>query len=114
MALQQRFPTSQRQPGVPESPVEGTLAPVEATLAEVRNEPPGGRLVVGDDRVVAFLVALARRLLAPSVARSFPELTSLGFFLRKAEIRRALGDLADQAGPAGGPARLRFPRGLVH
>lgn len=102
MAVQQRFPADRRQPGAP--------APVEATVAEVRSEPPGGRLVVGDDRVVTFLVALARRLLAPPVARTFPELTSLGFFLRKAEIRRVLSELtaADDS-----PARLRFPRGLV-
>jgi hypothetical protein len=94
MPLAQRFP-------------QGAEIAVERLTAGVTTEPPGGRLAVGDERVVTFLIALARRLLAPSVARTFPELTSLGFFLRKAEIRRALAELTDQ------PGRLRFPRGLV-
>jgi hypothetical protein len=94
MPLAQRFP-------------QGAEIAVERLTAGVTTEPPGGRLAVGDERVVTFLIALARRLLAPSVARTFPELTTLGFFLRKAEIRRALAELTDR------PGRLRFPRGLV-
>jgi hypothetical protein len=90
MPLTQRFPTGP-----------------EISAGTLLEGLPGGRLGVGDERVVAFLVALARRLLAPSVARTHPELTSLGFFLRQAEIRRALSELTDP------PGRLRFPRGLA-
>ncbi|MGY0232395.1 acyl-CoA reductase [Longispora urticae] len=53
--------------------------------------------------MVDFLVAFARRLLKPAVARRHPELASLGFFLRR-------GPLADALAPLDG---LRFPRGLV-
>ncbi|MBW4719604.1 acyl-CoA reductase [Saccharothrix obliqua] len=63
-------------------------------------------LRVGDERVVDFLVAFARKLLAPAVARRYPELASLGFFLRRGEITKAL------AAPER-PGVLRFPRGLV-
>lgn len=93
-ALQQRFPS-------------GEPVAVEALLASVRAEPEGGRLTVGDERVVDFLVAFARKLLAPAVARRYPELASLGFFLRRGEISKAL---ASVEGPHG---QLRFPRGLV-
>jgi Acyl-CoA reductase (LuxC) len=76
-------------------------------LADMRGEPVGGRLRVGDPRVREFLAALARRLLAPGTARRFPELASLGFFLRGGEIAKILDSVT--------PAReqLRFPRGLV-
>ncbi|WP_412544479.1 acyl-CoA reductase [Longispora sp. K20-0274] len=53
--------------------------------------------------MVDFLVAFAKRLLKPAVARRHPELASLGFFLRR-------GPLADALAPLDG---LRFPRGLV-
>src|SRR5262245_19722913 len=76
-------------------------------LAEMAEEPTDGRLRVGDPRVRDFLTALARRLLAPSSARRFPELASLGFFLRRGEVEKLL----DSAQPAMG--QLRFPRGLV-
>jgi len=61
------------------------------------------RLGVGDERIRDFLTTFSRRLLDPELARAHPELGSLGFFLRPAEVGRALGSLAD----------LRFPRGLV-
>jgi hypothetical protein len=76
-------------------------------LADMRGEPVGGRLRVGDPRVREFLAALARRLLAPGTARRFPELASLGFFLRGGEIAKIL----DSVTP--GREQLRFPRGLV-
>src|SRR6476660_5916967 len=79
-ALQQRFPS-------------GEPVAVEALLASVRAEPEGGRLTVGDERVVDFLVAFARKLLAPAVARRYPELASLGFFLRRGEISKALASV---------------------
>src|SRR5436190_16409317 len=76
-------------------------------VAGVLAEPDGGRLTVGDDRVVEFLVRFARSLLAPASARRYPELASLGFFLRRGEIRTALATLDTPAGA------LRFPRGLA-
>jgi hypothetical protein len=74
---------------------------------QLRVEPPGGRLTVGDPRVVEFVTKFARKLLAPALARRFPELASLGFFLRKGELAKALSTL-ETSGDA-----LRFPRGLV-
>ncbi|BFU47267.1 acyl-CoA reductase [Krasilnikovia sp. MM14-A1004] len=53
-------------------------------------EPSSERLAVGDERVVDFLARFARRLLAPAVARQHPELGSLGYFLRPAELARAV------------------------
>jgi hypothetical protein len=72
----------------------------------VRAEPDGGPLRVGDERIVDFLGRFARILLAPATARRFPELASLGFFLRKGEIAKALSTLDDERA-------MRFPRGLV-
>jgi hypothetical protein len=93
--LTQRFP-------------RGAAVGTDALVEQLRAEPEGGRLRVGDERVVEFLTTFARKLLAPATARRFPELASLGFFLRKGEIGRALSRLD---GP--GPESLRFPRGLV-
>ncbi|MEA5367626.1 acyl-CoA reductase [Amycolatopsis sp., V23-08] len=87
-------------------PVAPSVA-VTDLVDELRASPPGGRLRVGDPRVVEFITKFARKLLAPATARRFPELASLGFFLRKGEIAKALSTL-DTAGGA-----LRFPRGLV-
>lgn len=80
----------------------------ERLLAEITDEPTDGRLVVGDERVRDFLIAFSRRLLKPDLARRHPELGSLGFFLRKGELARAVERLAD--GVAG---QRRAPRGLV-
>jgi hypothetical protein len=68
--------------------------------------PSDDRLTVGDPRVVDFLSRLARKLLAPAVARRHPELGSLGYFLRPAELARAISKMerADA---------LIFPRGKV-
>jgi hypothetical protein len=79
----------------------------DALVGELRAEPPGGRLKVGDPRIVEFVTKFARKLLAPATARRFPELASLGFFLRKGEITKALSGLDTSDGA------LRFPRGLV-
>ncbi|GIE98374.1 acyl-CoA reductase [Paractinoplanes rishiriensis] len=68
--------------------------------------PVEDRLAVGDERVVDFLSRLARKLLAPAVARRHPELGSLGYFLRPAELHRAVSRMRrDDA--------LIFPRGNV-
>ncbi|GAB3865813.1 acyl-CoA reductase [Dactylosporangium cerinum] len=80
----------------------------ERLLAEITDEPAGGRLTVGDERVRDFLIAFSRRLLKPDLARRHPELGSLGFFLRKGELARAVERLGD--GVAG---QRRAPRGLV-
>ncbi|GIF15237.1 acyl-CoA reductase [Actinoplanes teichomyceticus] len=68
--------------------------------------PSDDRLTVGDPRVVDFLARLARRLLTPALARRHPELGSLGYFLRPAELNRAVERMrrADA---------LVFPRGNV-
>lgn len=87
-------------------PAGGEVA-VEDLLAAVRQAPDGGPLRVGDERVTDFLVAFARQLLKPAVARRYPELGSLGFFLRRGELAKAAARVADQ------PGQLRFPRGLV-
>jgi hypothetical protein len=68
--------------------------------------PSDDRLDVGDSRVVDFLSRFARKLLAPAVARKHPELGSLGYFLRPAELARAVSRMhRDDA--------LVFPRGNV-
>lgn len=91
MKVEQRFPA-------------GPDVEVDELLAELH---PEDRLRVGDERVVDFLVRFARKLLAPAVARRYPELASLGFFLRRGEIAKALSTLDRRDGA------LRFPRGLV-
>ncbi|SDT71988.1 acyl-CoA reductase [Actinoplanes derwentensis] len=68
--------------------------------------PSEDRLTVGDPRVVDFLAKLARKLLAPAVARRFPELGSLGYFLRPAELHRAVAAMERTDA-------LVFPRGNV-
>ncbi|MDT4991229.1 MAG: hypothetical protein QOH97_1121 [Actinoplanes sp.] len=68
--------------------------------------PSDDRLTVGDPRVVDFLARFARTLLAPAVARRHPELGSLGYFLRPAELARTVTRMRrDDA--------LTFPRGNV-
>ena len=68
--------------------------------------PSDDRLTVGDPRVVDFLARLARKLLVPAVARRHPELGSLGFFLRPAELHRVVERMQR-------PDALVFPRGNV-
>ncbi|SNY72662.1 acyl-CoA reductase [Paractinoplanes atraurantiacus] len=69
--------------------------------------PSDDRLTVGDPRVIDFLGKLARKLLVPAVARRHPELGSLGFFLRPAELHRVVKHMQrdDDA--------IVFPRGNV-
>lgn len=86
-----------------------SLFPAASTVeaAELLADVSEADLVVGDERIRDFLVALGRRLLAPSLARRWPELGSLGFFLRRGELDRALSTVVEREG------ELRFPRGLV-
>ncbi|WP_018353645.1 acyl-CoA reductase [Longispora albida] len=81
--------------------------PVEITELIEGVRPERQPLKVGDERVISFLVAFARKLLKPSVARRFPELASLGFFLRRVELEKAVARLGSE------PGQLRFGRGLV-
>jgi hypothetical protein len=78
---------------------------IDPLLADLAAVPAGGPLAVGDERVIDFLAQVSRRLLDPAVTRRHPELGPLGFFLRRAELLRAL-----PAPAAGGP---RQPRGLI-
>ncbi|GAA1792187.1 acyl-CoA reductase [Luedemannella flava] len=80
---------------------------VADVLGSLAAPVPDGPLTVGDDRVVDFLAGFARRLLAPALARRYPELGSLGFFLRRGELRRAVTGLAST------DEVLVFPRGMV-
>jgi len=93
--LQQRFPHGE--------PIE-----TRRLLREIGIEPEGGPLTLGDPRVVDFLVTLAKKLLSPAVARRFPELGSLGFFLRRTELDRAIASVTEASEKV-----LRFPRGTV-
>ncbi|HEX6470980.1 MAG TPA: acyl-CoA reductase [Streptosporangiaceae bacterium] len=77
---------------------------IDALLAELAAVPAGGPLTVGDERVIDFLSGVSKRLLDPAVTRRHPELGPLGFFLRRAELLRAL--------PAPADGR-RQPRGLI-
>ncbi len=89
----------------------GLTTTIDELLTGVTSEPDGGRLVVGDGRVRDFLSVFSRRLLRPDLARRFPELGSLGFFLRRGEIARALNRLADTT--TAGVSTRHTPRGLV-
>jgi len=83
------------------------LVAIDEVIASTSSavDPP---LRVGDDRMVSFLASVARRLLDPALARRQPELGSLGFFLRRAELQRA----ADRMRAAATDAVV-VPRGLV-
>lgn len=79
----------------------GPPTTVDTMLAELAEEPKDGALRVGDERVVAFVRGLARRLVAGGTVRAHPELGALGFFLRRLDV----------AAPAAGT--VLYPRGLV-
>ncbi|MBB2909514.1 hypothetical protein FHS43_000760 [Streptosporangium becharense] len=89
---------------VPRFPAGAPLT-ADALLEELAREPHDGPLTVGDERITAFLAAVGRRLLSPAVTRAHPELGPLGFFLRRAEITRAVDQLRGE--------HLRVPCGLV-
>ena len=68
--------------------------------------PSADRLTVGDPRVVDFLSRFSRRLLRPAIARRHPELGSVGYFLRNAELSRTINRMSRTDA-------LVFPRGNV-
>lgn len=98
MTIRVRFPV----------PSGSDVVTVDRLLDEVGGEPTDGRLAVGDERIRDFLVAFSHRLMRPDLARRHPELGSLGFFLRRGELARAVGRLGDGEGGS-----RRAPRGLV-
>jgi hypothetical protein len=65
-------------------------------------------IAVGDQRAVDFLSEFASRLLKPRFTRVYPELASLGFFLRKAELLRLVADITRVDVDV-----RRAPRGIV-
>jgi hypothetical protein len=85
----------------------GRAVPAADLLDGLAAEPTGGRLRVGDGRVLDFFAAFARRLVRPAVARRYPELAPLGLFLRGGQTARLLRDLGDP------PETVRVPRGLI-
>ncbi len=87
-------------------PRVGSISAQEA-VEWVAKPLPGSRLAVGDSRVQDFLVGLGHQWLKPALARRFPELAALGFFLRRAELGQAVASLI------GRPGSVRVPRGLV-
>jgi Acyl-CoA reductase (LuxC) len=92
-------------------PTPSQVEPVDTTaslLEGITADPPGGPLQVGDERVLDWLATVSRALLDPALVRRHPELGSLGFFLRRAEVRTSLASLGD-----GSDGRRRVPRGLV-
>ncbi|MET7394564.1 acyl-CoA reductase [Dactylosporangium sp. NPDC005572] len=89
-------------------PAGAEIRSVDRLIAEVTQEPADGRLTVGDERVRDFLIAFSRRLLKPDLARRHPELGSLGFFLRRSELAKAVERFGDGVG-----GHRRAPRGLV-
>jgi hypothetical protein len=78
----------------------------ETLVAESCAAAEADRLAFGDPRMVAFLDAVGRRLLA-TPSRRYRELAPLGFFLRAAHLRRAL------AAAHRDRAHRRAPLGLV-
>jgi hypothetical protein len=79
-------------------PFSGSL---ERLLA-IQNLPPFGF------RQLEFAAALARELTTSSKIRSFPELVSLGFWLRTSNLRRMIDAFNLQKG-----CSINLPRGLV-
>jgi hypothetical protein len=71
-------------------------------ILEVQNLPPFG------SRQLEFAAALARELTTPSKFRNFPELVSLGFWLRSSNLRRMMDAFNVRQGGA-----INLPRGLV-
>lgn len=87
-------------------PVPATL-PAAALVEDVAAASARYRLGFGDERVLAFLDALGRRMLRRDVVAAHPELGALGFFLRRGTLGREVARVRASAG------HLRVPRGVV-
>ncbi len=85
----------------------GRAMDVEELVAEARAALSTDALRVADPRVIQLLEEFSRVLLSPTLTRRHPELGSLGFFLRRAELRRTAERL--KASTDG----LVAPRGVV-
>ena len=86
-------------------PARGEVA-LDALLDEL-TAAPGGRPYADD--VLALCGAFAQRLMTDPMARAHPELMTLGFFMRPAELTRMKRDFE----AAGRPDVVRVPQGLV-
>lgn len=82
-----------------------SLIPGAPSPEELRDVPP---LPAFDVASLAFVEALSTRLIRMPEARMFPELTSLGFWMRRANIERLRSNMATRAGTS-----LLMPRGTV-
>ncbi|MDF3290281.1 acyl-CoA reductase [Streptomyces silvisoli] len=83
---------------------------VTTTVADLIASVPAASsagLIFGDRRVVDFFSVLASTLSRSAVGRAYPELGALGFFLRRASLRRYLSQSGNRSDV------LRVPRGLT-
>ena len=85
-------------------PGDVAVADLAASVVEADAQ---SRLGYGDARVLALFDALSVRLSTPDVARRFPALTALGFFLRTSSLHGFLSRVRD------GDGEMRSPRGIV-
>jgi hypothetical protein len=80
-----------------------------ADLLLAMRRAPGRSRGPFDSSRIDFCDALSRAILHDSRSRSFPQMVAVGFWLRRAEIRR----LADRFAALEGAGAVRVPRGLV-
>lgn len=86
------------------APGDVALADLAASLAAADAQSGLG---YGDARVLALFDAMSVRLSTPEVARRFPALTALGFFLRRSSLLGFLSRVRDD------DEETRSPRGIV-
>lgn len=82
-----------------------SLIPGAPSPEELRDVPP---LPAFDEASLAFVEALSARLIRMPEARTYPELTALGFWMRRANLGRLRSSMEARAGVA-----LLVPRGTV-
>jgi hypothetical protein len=69
------------------------LAPAEGSVGDVVNQLPWTAF---DRRVTAFVAALSRRLLTDPRMRTYPELISLGYWMRRSQVEMLRWRVADE------------------